>query len=242
MITKLLNKILVSAVVLCCVWAMSSCKAGLTYEEAPESVYSEVGVTNFTLKARELFTDKIYAVNWHKWVDNYIDTRLVGAMGEWKWTNLTGKDYTLPDGTVVADGQEVTIPGQQIVEESKAELPGGKLYVINVNVFPRVTYYTPNKGYLFDQSKFSGDFRLINPKDNRSTAINMPIKKNELIGELYLADWSICNVEPLDGSTPLGKPGDFTKANRYIVMNIAHRPAGVEQVSRVYEVRVNFLP
>ncbi len=76
---KLLNKICIGAAVLCSASVISSCTAGLTYEEAPESVYSEVGVSKIELKARELFNDKIYAVNWNKWVDNYIDTRLIGS-------------------------------------------------------------------------------------------------------------------------------------------------------------------
>ena len=40
---KLLNKICIGAAVLCSASVISSCTAGLTYEEAPESVYSEVG-------------------------------------------------------------------------------------------------------------------------------------------------------------------------------------------------------
>ena len=56
---KLLNKICIGAAVLCSASVISSCTAGLTYEEAPESVYSEVGVSKIELKARELFNDKI---------------------------------------------------------------------------------------------------------------------------------------------------------------------------------------
>ncbi len=44
MMNKLLNKICIGAAVLCSASVISSCTAGLTYEEAPESVYSEVGV------------------------------------------------------------------------------------------------------------------------------------------------------------------------------------------------------
>ena len=51
---KLLNKICIGAAVLCSASVISSCTAGLTYEEAPESVYSEVGVSKIELKAREL--------------------------------------------------------------------------------------------------------------------------------------------------------------------------------------------
>ena len=87
---KLLNKICIGAAVLCSASVISSCTAGLTYEEAPESVYSEVGVSKIELKARELFNDKIYAVNWNKWVDNYIDTRLIGSSDVFTWVNRTG--------------------------------------------------------------------------------------------------------------------------------------------------------
>lgn len=45
MMNKLLNKICIGAAVLCSASVISSCTAGLTYEEAPESVYSEVGVS-----------------------------------------------------------------------------------------------------------------------------------------------------------------------------------------------------
>ena len=40
MMNKLLNKICIGAAVLCSASVISSCTAGLTYEEAPESVYS----------------------------------------------------------------------------------------------------------------------------------------------------------------------------------------------------------
>lgn len=93
MMNKLLNKICIGAAVLCSASVISSCTAGLTYEEAPESVYSEVGVSKIELKARELFNDKIYAVNWNKWVDNYIDTRLIGSSDVFTWVNRTGLLY-----------------------------------------------------------------------------------------------------------------------------------------------------
>lgn len=95
---------------------------------------------------------------------------------------------------------------------------------------------------MFDGSKFSGDFELVNPVDNRSQYVVLPVRKNEIIGELYLVSYSVCTVEPVGDSPKLGMPGDFTKPRRYLVKNIAHRPAGVEQHQRMYEVRVTFLP
>lgn len=241
MINKLLNKVYAGVAMLCCVLAISSCTAGLTYEEAPESVYSEVGVSKFNVNARELFTDKIYAVNWKKWVDNYIDTRMIGSSSSFKWTNRTKTDYTLPDGTVVKAGETAEISGSES-KESDSSAPGGEVYVMNVYAASRVQYQTANKGYLFDGSKFSGDFELVSPVDNRSQYVILPVRKNEVIVEMYLVDYSVCTVEPVNGAPALGQPGDFTQPRRYLVKNIAHRPAGVEQYQRMYEVRVTFLP
>ena len=33
-------------------------------------------------------------------------------------------------------------------------------------------------------AKFSGDFELVNPVDNRSQYVVLPVRKNEIIGEL----------------------------------------------------------
>lgn len=241
MINKILNKIYAGATILCCALAISSCTAGLTYEEAPESVYSEVGVSKFNVNARELFTDKIYAVNWNKWVDNYIDTRMIGSSSAFEWTNKTGAPYTLPDGTIIKNGETVEIEGSETVE-SDSNAPGGEIHILNVFAASTVKYQTANKGYLFDGSKFSGDFELVDPTDNRSQYVIMPIRKNEIIGEMYLVDYSICTVDPIGDAPKLGIPGDFTKPCRYLVKNIAHRPAGVEQYQRLYEIRVTFLP
>lgn len=238
---KLLNNICIGVAALCCTSAISSCTAGLTYEEAPESVYSEVGVSRIDIKARELFNDKIYAVNWNKWVDNYIDTRIIGSSGTFTWKNRTGAPYTLPDGTVVAAGAEATVGGSETIE-SDSNAPGGKLYVLNVYASSNVQYATANKGFLFDGSKFSGEFELVSPVDNRSQNVVLPVRKNEIIGELYLVSYSVCQVEPVGDAPKLGMPGDFSKPCRYLVKNIAHRPAGVEQYQRMYEVRVTFLP
>lgn len=204
-----LNKLYAGIIVLCGMFAFSGCEAGLTYDEVPESYYSEVGVTDFRLHARELFENKIYAVNWGQWVENYMDTRQIS----WEVTTTT---------------------------ESNSDAPGGTLYVLNVKANPRVTYQTSNKGYLFDGSKFSGDFELVDPTDNRSQKVNLPVKQNEIIGEIYLVNQYTCVVERVDNATELGKPGDFSKPQRYLVKNICYRPAGVEQYTRLYEVRVTF--
>ena len=195
--------------VLCMALAFSSCEAGLTYQEATEAYYSEVGVTEFRLKARELFEDKIYAINWNQWVENYINTQQIS----WECSMTT---------------------------ESNSDAPDGTLYVLNVKAHPRVTYQTPNKGYLFDGSKFSGDFELIDPTDNRSQKVNLPVRQNEVIGEMYLVSYNNCVVERVDGAPELGVPADFSKPARYLVKNICYRPAGVDQYTRLYEVRITF--
>ncbi len=238
---RLLKKLIATFIVLCGIIVLSSCKAGLTYEEAPESVYSEVGVSGFTLRARELFENKIFAVNWDKWVDNYINTQSVATYSGTTWKNETGAAYTLPDGTVVEAGSSVTLKGK-MTEENNEKAPDGKLYVLTFYSLSRATYSTPNKGYLFDGSKFSGDYVLVDPLNNRSQEVNLPVRKNELIGELNLNNSYDCVVEPIDGSAVLGQPGDFTKSNFYLVKNIAYLPAGVEQYKRLYEIRVVFLP
>ncbi len=166
MMNKLLNKIYIGAAVLYSASVISSCTAGLTYEEAPESVYSEVGVSKIDLKARELFNDKIYAINWNKWVDNYIDTRLIGSSDVFTWVNRTGAPYTMPDGTVVPVGGSIKVEGSEAIE-SDSNAPDGKVYVLNVYAASNVQYETANKGFLFDGSKFSGDYELVNPVDDR---------------------------------------------------------------------------
>ena len=147
----------------------------------------------------------------------------------------------MPDGKVVAAGESIKVEGSETIE-SDSSAPDGKVYVLNVYAASDVQYSTANKGFLFDGSKFSGDFELVNPVDNRSQYVVLPVRKNEIIGELYLVSYSVCTVEPVGDSPKLGMPGDFTKPRRYLVKNIAHRPAGVEQHQRMYEVRVTFLP
>lgn len=241
MINKLLKKLSLAIVAVCSMASISSCTSDLTYEEAPESVYTQVGVSRFDLKARELFNDKIYAVNWEQWVENYIDTRVIGTSAKLEWTNKTGANYTLPDGTVVAPDEKVELEGS-MSEVSDESAPGGKVTVIQVYAFSRAVYQTANKGYLFDGSKFSGDYKLIDPVNNRSQKVELPIRENELIGEIRLIDYSVCEVEPVNGAPALGEPGDFSQPARYLVKNIAHRPGGVPQTQHIYEIRVTFLP
>lgn len=239
---KIIKNLYGGVAILCATLAFTSCEAGVTYEESPENVYSEVGISSITISGREWFKGQIYASNWNKWVDNYIDTQNISKTSSFKWTNRTGNPYTLNDGTVVAPNETVELKSTR-TEESCAEAPDGKLYVINMYAVDHATYVTPNKGYQFDASKFSGDFELLNAENNRSQKVVLPVRKNELVGVISLTNYNYCDVEPVDGAPTLGVPADFTaKGQRYLVKNITHRPAGVEQYQRLYEIRLTFLP
>lgn len=238
LINKLLNRIYFGSALLGIIWAFSSCDKGLTFEEAPESTYSEVSASRIDVRARELFENKIFAVNWGMWVENYLNTQAIGASGD-SWKNSTGATVTLSNGEKVEPGATVT---GSIKEESNADAPGGKLFVITAYVKDHAKYKTANKGFLFDGSKFSGDFILDSPTNNRSEYVTLPVRKNEIIVELVLVNVYDCVVEPVNGAPALGKPGDFTNPQRYLVKNIAYRPKGVQQYTRLYEVRVIFYP
>ena len=131
--------------------------AGLTYDEAPENVYSEVGVSNFNIYGREIFANQMWAKNWNKWVDNTI-------------LNSNSLSW-----------------GFKITQESNQDAPGGILYVINVNCSTKAKYTTPNNGYLFAASKFSGNYELENPSttmienknESTSRVVYLPVKKQE---------------------------------------------------------------
>src|SRR5690554_693675 len=123
---KILRNIIAGVVLFGSVWMLTGCEKGLVYEEAPESTYSQVAATRFDVRAREVFEDKIYAVNWQQWVDAYLNTQLIGTSDE-SWTNETGAAVTLSNGETVQPGETVT---GSIVEQSDASAPGGTLYVI----------------------------------------------------------------------------------------------------------------
>ena len=226
--------------------AFTGCEADKVYEEAPESIYSQVGVTAVTISARELFQDqKIYAVNWNRWVDNYINTVTIGGTAAFTYKNTSSSTVTLNDGKTVAPNEEVSIPASSWKEESCAEAPGGKLRVFDIYVVDHATYSTANKGYVFVGSKFNGEYELVNPENDRSQQIILPVRKNELIAGLTVETEMNYNkkVEPVNGSPTLGVPGDLPKANlRYLVRNISFRPEGVPEAQAMYELRITFLP
>lgn len=222
---------------------LTGCQTGLEYEEVPESIYNNVNLTSAmcNVKARQLFENQIYATNWKKWVDNYIGTVTIGRYQDGRdWTNETSAPVTL-NGVTVAPGETVKLKNS-LTEEALASAPDGKLYVVNLFADSEATYSTPNKGYLFDASKFSGDFELVNPTDGRSQQVVLPVRKNEVIVEILLSQEYNCKVKPQDDAPELGKPGDFTAPRRYLVVNESRRPDGQPAAQRLYEVRITFLP
>lgn len=239
---SILKKLFFGLAVLCGVAGMTGCKAGLTYEDAPESYYSEVGVSTFTIRSRHLFENQIWGINYNKWVETALYTVVVGGGSEIQWVNKTDTDYTLLDGTIVAPGDTVSLSGTK-TDESDPNAPDGIVTVLHSYVLPEATYTTDNKGFVFDGSKFSGEFELVDPTDNQSQSVNLPINPSELICDFTLVDYAACTVEPQDDAPALGIPGDYTVSRRYLVRNNrTHRPAGVEEYRRLYEVRLTFLP
>ena len=218
-ITNMFNKLCVGLAMICGL-SFTSCEQGLTYEEAPESYYTEVSVqaTPFYLRARQLFPEQIYGINWNKWAPNYVNTQQIS----WEAT---------------------------VSEENNDDAPDGKLYVINVKANTKATYSTQNKGFLFVGSKFSGNYEFVDAttttiegkSETTAQKVTLPINKQELVGELVLTNPYDCVVERVDNAPVLGQPADFSSLKaRYLVKNICYRPAGVPQVTRLYEVRITF--
>ena len=241
-LNNLIKNLYGGVAILCASLTFASCEAGVVLSEAPENVYSDVGVSYIQISAREWFKNQMYAVNWNEWKENYIDTQIISTSNEFSYLNTSSSVVTLKDGTKVQPGETVKVKST-VTEEACDEAPGGKLYVYNMYAVDHATYTTPNAGHLFDGSKFTGDFELLSAVNNRAEKIVLPIRKNELIGEIYLVNYNYCDVEPVDSAPTLGIPADFTgTSQRYLVKNITHRPAGVEQYQRMYEIRLTFLP
>lgn len=237
---RLLNKLYAAALGLL---LLNSCQTGLEYAEVPESIYSNVDLAGnlCNVRARQLFENQIYATNWGKWVDSYISTVTIGNYQSGKdWTNTTTAAVTV-NGATVNPGETVKLKNS-LTTESLASAPGGKLYIVNLFADAKATYKTANKGYLFDATKFSGDFKLVNPVNGRSEQVIMPVRKNEVIVEMLLSQEYNCKVYPQDNAPEMGKPGDFTQPRKYMVINESRLPDGVERAQRLYEVRITFLP
>lgn len=234
--------------------AFTSCEAGLTYEEADESQYTQVGLSAVNIYARELFQDKMYAINWNnKVVENYMQTVTIGTTSDFKYVNTSGSTVTLNNGTKVAPGETVTVKSTK-TEEPCDEAPNGKLTVFNIYAVDHAIYNTPGNGYMFAEDLFRGsEFKLLEYNSdskeyedataNKTRYVSLPVRKNELIGAVQMSTTNYdCLVEPVGDSPALGYPADYTKPQRYMVINLSHRPAGVEQHKAMYEIRITFLP
>lgn len=238
---KIINKLYAIALG---VLLMTGCQAGLEYTDVPESIYSNVNLASnlCNVRARQLFENQIYANNWNQWVPNYIGTVTIGNyQGDGKeWTNNSNSAFTI-NGVSVNPGGKTKVKNS-LTEESLAEAPGGKLYVVNLFADAFAQYPAPNKGYVYDGSKFTGSFELVNPTNGRADNIKLPVRQNEVIVELLLSQEYNCKVYPQNGAPELGKPGDFTQPRRYLVVNESRRTDGQEAAKRLYEVRITFLP
>ena len=84
------------------------------------------------------------------------------------------------------------------------------------------------------------DGQYVAAADTKAQYVELPVKQSEVIGELYLVDQYNCVVERVDGAPALGTPSNFSTPARYLVKNVCYRPAGVQQYTRLYEVRVTF--
>lgn len=240
---KLFNKLY--AIVLGTIF-LAGCQAGLEYEDVPESIYNEVGLSSnlCNVKTSILFPEgTMYAKNWNKWAGAYISTVTIGNyQGEGTdWKNETSSDVTV-DGKTVKPGEAIRLKNS-ITTESLATAPEGTLYVLNVFADSKAVHSTPNKGYEFDASKLSGVFELVAPVDGRSQKVLIPVnQKEQVLVEFLLLQVYNNKVTPVDGSPALGEPGDYSVPRRYLVTNTSRLPDGMSPKERLYEVRITFLP
>ena len=116
--------------------------------------------------------------------------------------------------------------------------------VINIYAVDHAIYSTPNKGYLFAANLFSGqDYELIDAENGRAEKVILPVRKNEVMAYVNMSTTNYdCMVEPVGDAPAMGIPGDFTVAQRYLVKNVANRPAGVPQAMAMYEITITSMP
>lgn len=221
----------------------TSCQSGLTYEEVPESYYTDVNLSSCTVLSRYLFEDCIYAKNFGTYT-TYISQSSFGA--EREWTNESGSSYTLADGSVVAPGEKVVLKSgvANMTTRDDNNAPEGKIYVMTYYVPKTVTYTTANKGYLFDQSKLPSGFKCEEPTDGMSEKATAAVDIKQLVVTMQTKQWygDACTFTPVNGAPKLGAPGDYSEPRQYLVKNNMRRPAGVPQSMRIYEIRIVVLP
>lgn len=243
---KLLNKIYSLAVASL---LLVSCEAGQVYEDVPESIYNnvELGSGYCNVSARYIFKDQIYAINWDRWVEEYMPVSTIGNFqGETDYTNRSSSAITIM-GKTIASGETVKIKNNMTIEDN-AGAPDGKLYVLNIYANQYAQYASQNTDYYFMASKFTGDFELVTekgapaPDQTRSPWIKLPVKQTEVVVSMILSDSYACKVEAIGGSPTLGAPGDFTQPRQYMVVNTTRRPDGQPAARRLYEIRLQLLP
>lgn len=222
----------------------SSCETGLVYEDVPEDYYSDVSLTNTQIISRYLFENCLYAKNFGEYT-TYIAQTTHGQSGV-TWTNETGSNFTLPNGTVVTPGETITLTGghNKIVERADNNAPDGKVYTLYFYVPSKVVYSSPNKGYLYDLSKLPSGFTLVGGENGMSEKVQTGVDLTQLVVTLQSQQHygDDCKVEPQNGAPKLGAPGDYTEPRQYLLLNNLRRPEGVPQAKRLYEVHVVVLP
>lgn len=228
--------------------ATTSCQTGLEYDDVPESYYTDVNLSSCWVSSRALFEDCLFAKNYNGGKGEITSAirQVDFAEDATQWTNNTGSDYTLEDGTVVAPGQKVNIPLglYAMTTRDDASAPEGKVYVLTYYIPSTVTYETPNKGYLFIGSKMPQGYTLVNPTDGMSTQATKPVDTKQLVVTMLASQYNgdATTFTPLNGAPALGVPGDFSVPRQYLVKNNMRRPKGVAQSQRIYEVHVVVLP
>lgn len=228
--------------------ATTSCQTGLEYEDVPESYYTDVDLRSCYVSSRALFEDCLFAKNYNGGKGEITSAiRQVDFSDDaTEWTNNTGSNYTLEDGTVVAPGQTVTISLglDAMTTRDDASAPEGKVYVLTYYIPSTVTYETPNKGYLFVGSKMPQGYTLVDPTDDMSTKATAPVNTKQLVVTMVASQYNgdATTFTPLNDAPALGVPGDFSEPRQYLVKNNMRRPKGVAQSQRIYELHVVVLP
>lgn len=241
---KLTNKLFIAMLGIA---FFTSCQKGLVYDEVPTDVYEDVSLSTDLCKVetREIFTHKVYQVNYNQWVENMLLVSNIGLdyRSNQEYTNNTGGNVTIL-GQIVKPGEKVMVKNI-LTTEDDASAPDGKVYVINVFASAKATYTTPNKGHLFVASEFQGEgvvpeFETQVEEGKYQQAI-LPADPTQLSVALLLNNSKACEIERVNDAPELGKPGDYSKPQRYMVVNITRRPDGKSAARRLYEIRVQLL-
>lgn len=239
---KVFNKIMSLALA---VSAMTGCTNGLEFEEVPQSVQNQVGLDETKVAdviSRELFKNKVYQVNWDKYVDIILECTVgKNYQAGTNFTNKTAEPISIM-GKVLAPNEKMFVRNR-VESVYEAGAPEDSVYVVHVFAAATAKYKTPNKGHVFVESAFTNDPVkpvLISPEGGKSEEITLPTDIKRLVLGLYLADEMACYINPVNGAPQLGTPGDYSKPCRYLVENENDRP-GKGKRQRLYEIRVQLL-